>query len=320
MSEPTDRGRPPAAPPDAEPADHGPVEVLVVDPSPRMVERLAAALAEDATPAEEDRHAEGTAAEEGAAAASDTATSDAAADLRLSRVARWTEAAARIDRGEVDAVLLVLPGGDQGILPLVELRARAPELPVVVLAGAADEPLAVKAVQLGATDYLLGDRLYGTLVRRCVLHAVETERVRSRLRERQERWPPSLRPAGDAPGDAAGRVASLRSALPQTFDELVGHYGRLLDHAVEQVVYHVDHKLDADVRRLARRAGELGAGPRDVVEIHATAIKAKEQEAGPQRMRLYAAEGQVRLLELMGHLVTFYRRSSLPGTGRGGGT
>lgn len=316
MSEPIDRGRPGGASPDAEPAAHGPVEVLVVDPATLVVERLAGALADDAPPAEGDRRAEGTAAGDGAAATSDTET----ADLRLSRVARWTEAGARIDRGEIDVVLLVLPGGGQGVLPLVELRSRAPELPVVVLASAADEPLAVKAVQLGATDYLLSERLYGTLVRRCVLHAVEAERVRSRLRERQARWPPSLRPGGDAAGAAASRVASLRTALPQTFDELVGDYGRLLDRAVEQVVYHVDHGLDADVQRLARRAGELRAGPRDVVEIHATAIKAKEQEAGPQRMRLYAAEGQVRLLELMGHLVTFYRRSSLPGTGHGGGS
>lgn len=292
-------------PADTEPAAHRAVEVLLVDPEPLVAERLAAALAENAAPAEGDVLAEDTAG----------AQSPEQTELRLSRVARWTEAAERIDRGEVDVVLLGLPGGDQGVLPLVELRSRAPELPVVVLASAADEPLAVKAVQLGATDYLLTERLYGTLVTRCVLHAVEAERVRARLRERQAQWPPSLRPLGESPG----RAASLRTALPQSFDELVGEYGRLLDHAVEQVLYRVDHALDSHVRHLARRAGELRAGPRDVVEIHATAIKAKEQEAGPQRMRLYAAEGQVRLLELMGHLVTFYRLSSLPGTGRGGG-
>lgn len=293
-------------PADTAPAEHSPVEVLVVDPTPQVAERLAAALAGNAAPAENAPHDEGTEVEDRAAAA----------DLRLSRVGRWAEASERIDGGEIDVVLLVLPGGDQGVFPLVELRARAPELPVVVLSSADDEPLALKAVQLGATDYLLTERLYGTLVTRCVLHAVEAERVRARLRERQAQWPPSLRPAGDA----AGRAASLRTALPRSFDELVSDYARLLDHAVEQVVYRVDHSLDADVRHLARRIGELRAGPRDVVEIHATAIKAKEQEAGPQRMRLYAAEGQVRLLELMGHLVTFYRQSSLPGTGRGGGS
>lgn len=298
-----------------EPVADRPVEVLVVDPEPLVAERLAAALAESdlsaedaaasAAPHDGDGDGDG---EDSTALESDAA----AAEIRLSRVARWPEAAERIDRGEVDVVLLRLPGDDQGVLPFVELRARAPELPVVVLAAAGDEPLAVKAVQLGATDYLLTERLYRTLVTRCVLHAVEAERIRSRLRESQAQWPPSLRPAGDA----AGRAASLRSALPQSFAALVGDYAGLLDRAVEQVLYRVDHLLDPDIRRLARRAGELRAGPRDVIEIHAAAIKAKEQEVGPQRMRLYAAEGQVRLLELMGHLVTFYRVSSLPGIER----
>lgn len=289
--------------------DRRPVEVLLVDPSPAAADRLAAALAEGAAPTA------ASAAEGGDAPESDDAPeTPAPAELRLSRVARWSEAAGRLDRGEIDVVLLGLPGGDQGVLPLVELRARSPEVPVVVLAAADDEPLAVKAVQLGATDYLLTERLYGTLLRRCVRHAVEAERVRSRLREHQAQWPPSLRPAGDAPG----RAASLRTALPRTFDELVEDYGRLLDHAVDRVLYRVEHTLDLDMGQLARRAGELRAGPRDVIEIHAAAIKAKEQEAGPQRMRLYAAEGQVRLLELMGHLVTFYRLSSLPGAERSG--
>lgn len=290
-------------------AERRPVEVLLVDPSPAVAERLAAALAEAAAPSAVDA---GVAEAGDAPEAGGAPEVTAPADLRLSRVARWSEAAGRLDRGEVDVVLLGLPGGDQGVLPLVELRARAPEVPVVVLAAADDEPLAVKAVQLGATDYLLTERLYGTLLRRCVRHAVEAERVRSRLREHQAQWPASLRPAGDA----LGRVASLRTALPRTFDELVEDYGRLLDHAVDRVLYRVEHTLDLDMRQLARRAGELRAGPRDAIEIHTAAIKAKEQEAGPQRMRLYAAEGQVQLLELMGHLVTFYRVSSLPGIER----
>ena len=284
------------------PAERRPVEVLLVDPSPAAAERLAAALAEGAP------KTDGAPETDGAPA------TPAPAELRLTRVERWSDAAGRLDRGEIDVVLLGLPGGDQGVLPLVELRARMPEVPVVVLAAADDEPLAVKAVQLGATDYLLTERLYGTLLRRCVRHAVEAERVRSRLREHQAQWPPSLRPTGDVPG----RAASLRTALPRTFDELVEDYGRLLDHAVDRVLYRVEHTLDLDMGQLARRAGELRAGPRDVIEIHAAAIKAKEQEAGPQRMRLYAAEGQVRLLELMGHLVTFYRLSSLPGAERSG--
>jgi hypothetical protein len=66
--------------------------------------------------------------------------------------------------------------------------------------------------------------------------------------------------------------------------------------------------------RLARRAGRLGASPRDVIEIHTAVLKEKEAEEGPQRARLFQAEGRLRLLELMGHLVTYYR--DLVGIGR----
>ena len=260
------------------------VEVLLVGSGRELVERVSAAMAE-----------------EGAGGA-----------LRLSQAPGTAEAAARVEAGGVDVVLLALPGPERGVLPLVELRATAPEVPVVVLARAADEPLAVKAVQLGATDYLVAERLYGTLLARSLQHAVEAERVRAQLRRYEAEWPSSLRPAGEG----EGRAASLRDALPRAFEELVDDYARLLDQAVEQVVYRVEHPLEAAVRGLARRAGELRAGPRDIVELHAAAIKARRREIGPQRMRLYMAEGQVRLLEVMGHLVTFYRQLSLPGMQR----
>jgi DNA-binding NarL/FixJ family response regulator len=230
------------------------------------------------------------------------------------------EAARRAQGDEIDVVLYLLSGPDQGVLPLIELRAEAPDVPVVAVASADDEPLAIKAVQLGAADYLIAEKLYGTLVARCLRHAVEVERVRTQLRRREADWSPQWAPEG------TGRAAALRTALPRFFAELVADYDRLLDQAVEQVLYRVEHPVEEGLQGLARRAGELKAGPRDIVDLHATAMKGKEQETGPQRMRLYVAEGRVRLLELMGHLVSYYRRLSLPrayrleGSGSGKGS
>ena len=48
-------------------------------------------------------------------------------------------------------------------------------------------------------------------------------------------------------------------------------------------------------------------------------MKQREAEHGPQRMKLYLAEGRVRLLELMGHLVTLYRDRWLEGPRPGAG-
>jgi CheY-like chemotaxis protein len=257
-----------------------PLRVLLVDSSPRLGELVMAALGET----EEGRRFE------------------------VSRARSVHAAGESVGRDEADVVLLPLDDPDAGLLPFVELRAEAPAVPVVVLSSAADEPLAMKAVQLGATDYLRPEQLYGTLVVRCLQHAVESARVRAQLGRYEEALPALL---ADLPSE--GRVAPLRVALPRPFEELVGAYAQILDQAVEQVLYRVEHPLQESLRRVARRAGELRAGPRDVVEIHAAAMRGRQAEAGPQRMRLYVAEGRVRVLELMGHLVTYYRHLSQRG-------
>jgi DNA-binding NarL/FixJ family response regulator len=231
----------------------------------------------------------------------------------LDRSRGLTAALESLARAPAGVVVLALPlPRHQGLRPLVELQAAAPTVPVVVLCAAADEPLALRAVQLGARDYLLTERLYGTLVGRSLLHAVESERVRASLSRHQREWQPLF--AGSAGG---ARAASLRAALPERFASLAAAYGELLDRAVEQALSGAAAGLDETIQRLAREAAQLRASPRDVVELHATAMKAREMAQGPQRMKLYVAEGRVRLLELMGYLAGTYRELWLA-SGRGG--
>jgi len=207
--------------------------------------------------------------------------------------------------GGCDVMVLCLTDtSERGVVSILELRGLAPQVPVVVLVEERDEPLAIKAVQLGAADYLVAERLYGTLVSRCLRHAVEVERIRVRLLEVEAQW----RSAFDTDrGGERGGSASLRAALPKTFSELVGEYGEILDLAVEQVLYQVERPIEQRMEEVARRMGALWAGPRDVVEVHATALKKKKQQVGPQRMRLYTAEGRLRVLELMGRVLGYYR-------------
>jgi DNA-binding response OmpR family regulator len=229
----------------------------------------------------------------------------------LARAASLEETLERLAAEDTDVVLLPISPLDQGLGPLVTIRAEAPSLPVVVLCAAEDEPLAVKAVQLGAADYLIVERLYGTLAARSLRHAVEVARVRAVLARYHTEWPPSLG------GGASSRPAPLRAAFPERFAELTRDYGEILDGAVEQILLRRSMPLEQRLQRLAGVAAELRAGPRDIVELHAAAMKQREAEHGPQRMKLYLAEGRVRLLELMGHLVTFYR-DGWPGAPRPG--
>jgi CheY-like chemotaxis protein len=244
-----------------------------------------------------------TAGDAGARVAAVVDEVDDPAGIEIVRCADLAAGIAHLGAAGTDVVLLGLPlPPHQGLRPLVEIRAAAPAVPVVVLCEAVDEPLALRAVQLGARDYLLAERLYGTLVVRSLLHAVEAERVRALLAHRHREWPPFF-----GGGEAGQRPASLHVALPDRFATLVAVYGDLLDHAVERVVSGATEPAEQPIQGLARQAAELRASPRDIIEIHATAMKEREAREGSQRLKLYVAEGRIRLLELMGHLAGAYR-------------
>ena len=106
-------------------------------------------------------------------------------------------------------------------------------------------------------------------------------------------------------------LAPLRESESDTFDELIQHYGDLMDLALEQRSFKVEHNLSERLRSTGERLGFLKAGPRDVVEIHSTALKRKSSQATPQKAQAYAEEGRLMVLELMGCLAAYYRTFSI---------
>ena len=68
------------------------------------------------------------------------------------------------------------------------------------------------------------------------------------------------------------------------------------------------HDISGLLAAIAESLGFYKAGPRDVVDIHTTALKEKSLKAATvEKRKAYAREGWVTVLELMGHLVSFYR-------------
>jgi sigma-B regulation protein RsbU (phosphoserine phosphatase) len=88
----------------------------------------------------------------------------------------------RLARGDISVVLLDLSLPDShGIATFLNLRARAPDVPVVVLSGLADETLAVQAVHEGAQDYLVKGQGDGRLLVRALRYAVERSIIAGQL-------------------------------------------------------------------------------------------------------------------------------------------
>ena len=105
----------------------------------------------------------------------------------------------------------------------------------------------------------------------------------------------------------------FRQASPDTFNQMVQHYGDVMELALEQQAFKVEHDISGKLRSIADELGAFKAGPRDVVEIHSSALKEKTSDVNNVRNQAYAEEGRIMVLELMGHLVSHYRTYS-PGT------
>jgi len=88
---------------------------------------------------------------------------------------------------QVDVVLLDLSLPDShGLETVDDARARAPEMPLVVLTGQGDETIALEAVRKGAQDYLVKGQFDGRLLVRAVRYAIERHELQAQLRRQAE--------------------------------------------------------------------------------------------------------------------------------------
>jgi DNA-binding response OmpR family regulator len=291
----------------------GPIHVLVVEDSPDY-----AALIRDVLNTPWDVEPDGSAFE-------------------VTHVVRLADARHVLGLGGIDVVLLdlFLPDG-RGLESLAAVRAQASSVPVVVLTALDDERLGAQAVHHGAQDYLVKGEAPNELIVRSIRYAIgrkeaETEMIRAQVaqaeaeaalrnarlaerqrRMRQQRELRSLdRLSAPKPAQATAQafgVESLSQALPDTFHDLIQRYAQVLELALEQRAYKVDHPLADSLRDLADVLGFLHAGPRDVIELHTAALKHVIAGVTSARAQAYIDEARVRVLELMGYLVAYYRR------------
>ena len=108
---------------------------------------------------------------------------DAADDLfQIEQVERLSAAFERLAAGGIGVVLsdLSLPDS-HGLDTFVQLHARAPQVPIIVLSGLNDTTVAVQAVHQGAQDYLIKGQVDGQLLVRAMRYAIERKRMSEQL-------------------------------------------------------------------------------------------------------------------------------------------
>jgi len=101
---------------------------------------------------------------------------------------RVTDAARMLDAGGFDVVLLDLTLPDaSGTEALVRLQAHVSRVPIIVQTGTDDDALAVKAMQLGAQDYITKGKSDGRILMRRIRQAIERTRTARELAEQRRR-------------------------------------------------------------------------------------------------------------------------------------
>ncbi|MBR8826839.1 MAG: response regulator [Gomphosphaeria aponina SAG 52.96 = DSM 107014] len=216
-----------------------------------------------------------------------------------------------------DVILLDLIRPDsKGLETLVQLKEKVQNVPIVVQTASEDETLVVKAFQMGAQGYLPKKNLDSNLLVYAIRLAIERQQYSAKLEEieqqQQEQEFQSLELlANSIKTSVTARMFGaepLRESVPDIFQELLQSYGDLLDLALEERAYKVEHNISEKLRELADKLGFLKAGPRDVVEIHTKVLKEKSQHISLSKAQAYVAEGRLMVLELMGFLTSYYRR------------
>lgn len=104
-------------------------------------------------------------------------------------VDRLADALAQLSERPFDAILLDLNLPDSyGLATLIKIRGVAPNVPVIVVSGLADEEMAIHALREGAYTYLVKGQMNGYLLNRSIRFSIErmrTEQIQQLQRARE---------------------------------------------------------------------------------------------------------------------------------------
>ena len=208
-----------------------------------------------------------------------------------------------------DVILLDLMLPDShNMNSLEELQAETQEATIIVQTTLEDEVVAVKALELGACGYLPKVASDRNLPIYAIRSAIERKQqfIQGVQLQQQQQELDILENIMANPSES-NQDNSLFQRMPDIFVELKTRYQQLLDRFVEQKIYQVEYELAVETNVLIEQLGYLQATPRDIIELHTTALKQK-QSISRNSAKAFTIEGRYLLLELMGKLAAYYRR------------
>jgi len=209
----------------------------------------------------------------------------------LECVERLATGLERLSGGDIDVVLLDLSLPDShGLVTFTRVYDQAPQVPIIVLTGLADESLGVQAVREGAQDYLIKGQVDSNLLMRSIRYATERKRAEEARkaveRELEEQRVLSinsdrLRSLGQMAAGIAhelnqplvgvrGLAEHLLIAMDRSWDlteEKMQEKLRLIVEQADRMTHIIEH-----VRTFAREAGKPELQPVEVNNVIRSAL------------------------------------------------
>lgn len=242
--------------------------------------------------------------------------------LHCPSFANWLETA---NDEVIDGIIYIEAiQGTGAIEQIVAIRQRMLDTPLIAITRA-EGSVPLELVSAGADDFLTTRELTPLKLARTMLIGRERKRrevetldlVRSNgLLDTSGEWAAAkeiedlVSLAGEEAlpiSNKAYSVTDFSQQNPQKFNELVETYAKLIDEALEELSHRTDNSYRDSVAEFADSIGMLNLGPRDIINIHKEVILRKAQAANQAKLRAYISEGRLLLVQLMGHVLTFYR-------------
>jgi CheY-like chemotaxis protein len=223
-------------------------------------------------------------------------------------VTRISEAVHRLGQDDVDVILLDLGLPDAvGSAALMAIQPHSGWTPIVVLTGREDEALALECIRLGAQDYLAKADIRPMSLRRSINYAIDRSQEQE-IRDLRVTLDSYREISSTTMADEAFQTApqALKARLPEAFTSWVECYAAVLRRHFDRLVVQKDRPRE-EMCRIVAELGQHGAGPRDLVDIHVSALDRVSENGNSVKARTLALEGRLVALEMMGLLVDYYR-------------
>lgn len=181
------------------------------------------------------------------------------------------------------------------------------DAPVILLT--ATDDIGEEVIRLGAHEFISKETRGVQQFKKSIRYAIERHRlwrelVETKARAARERELRSL----EASPDSAESLEEKGKEFLEQFDSLVAVYTEVFSEFTADNSFKRDAKSSPQlIKQFAIRLGELGVGPKELVQVHRKYLEGAIEGKTSERELSLVNESRFFLLQLMGELLLFYR-------------